>query len=122
MPLQSPETDEMLATDRKSSSFSMDRLLKPVHQWIWSDPHRRLQKLLRFSETETDGGRDLLRAAELTTDPLLRRLYLVHAADETRHGVLFKRRAAAMLRTMERRRRSDAQSEWLAPAGHGLDD
>ncbi len=45
----------------------MDRLLKPVHRWIWRDRERRVQKLLRFSETETDGGRDLLRAAELCT-------------------------------------------------------
>ena len=57
----------------------MDRLLKPVHRWIWHDPERRVQKLLRFSETETDGGRDLLRAAELTSDPLLRWLYLALA-------------------------------------------
>src|SRR5438477_12573008 len=87
----------MLAVDRKSSLLSMDRLLTPVHRWIWRDPERRVQKLLRFSETETNGGRDLLRAAELTSDPLLRRLYLLHAADEQRHGVLFRRRAAALL-------------------------
>ena len=40
----------MLATDRKSSFFSMDRLLKPVHHRIWSNPERCVQKLLRFSE------------------------------------------------------------------------
>ena len=44
----------MLATDRKSSFFSMNRLLKPVHHWIWSDPEQRVQKLLRFSEIEAD--------------------------------------------------------------------
>src|SRR5438046_1261687 len=43
--------------------FHMDRLLKPVYRWIWRHPGRRVQELLRFSETETDGGRDLLRAA-----------------------------------------------------------
>jgi len=58
---------------------AFDRLLTPGHRWIWRDYGRRLQKLLRFGETETDGGRDLLRAAEVTSDPLLRRLYLVHA-------------------------------------------
>ena len=74
-----------------------------------------MQKLLRFSETETDGGRDLLRAAELTADPLLRRLYLLHATDEQRHGVLFRRRAVEC-------------GALEAPAwpghsmGHGLDD
>ncbi|HEV8435392.1 MAG TPA: ferritin-like domain-containing protein [Thermoanaerobaculia bacterium] len=100
----------------------MDRLLKPVHHWIWSDPERRVQKLLRFSETETDGGRDLLRAAELTSDPLLRRLYLVHAADEQRHGVLFRRRAAALLHATGANGRTASGAEWLPAAGHGLDD
>lgn len=99
-----------------SSVAALDRLLAPVHRWIWRDHDRRVQKLLRFSETETDGGRDLLRAAELTSDPLLRRLYLVHATDEQRHGILFRRRAAAMSVTTQ------TTSEWLAPAGHGLDD
>ncbi len=77
-----------------------------------------MQKLLRFGDTETDGGRDLLRAAELTRDPLLRRLYLVHAVDEQRHGTLFRRRAAAMLASGTIAR----QDETPAPAGHGLDD
>src|SRR5215813_8764594 len=44
---------------------AFDRMLTPVHRWIWRDTDRRVQKLLRFSETETDGGRDILRAAEL---------------------------------------------------------
>ena len=67
-----------------------DRLLSPIHWWIWRDESRRVQKLLRFGETETDGGRDLLRAAEVTRDPLLRRLYLEHAIDELHHGDLFR--------------------------------
>jgi rubrerythrin len=105
-----------------SSAAALDRLLAPVHRWIWRDHGRRVQKLLRFSETETDGGRDLLRAAELTSDPLLRRLYLVHATDEQRHGILFRRRAAAMLHASAAGETVDAGAEWLAPAGHGLDD
>jgi len=76
-----------------------------------------VQKLLRFGETETDGGRDLLRAAELTRDPLLRRLYLVHAVDEQRHGTLFRRRAAAMLASGTFVPPTD-----VTPSGHGLDD
>jgi hypothetical protein len=99
-------------------SAAFDRLLAPVHHWIWRNPERRVQKLLRFGDTETDGGRDLLRAAELTRDPLLRRLYLVHAVDEQRHGTLFRRRAAAMLASGTIAR----QDETPAPAGHGLDD
>ena len=99
-----------------------DRLLAPVHRWIWRDGRRRVQKLLRFGETETDGGRDILRAAELTSDPLLRRLYLVHAIDELRHGVLFRRRAASMLPTLPSDSKPGFQGDWLAPGGHGLDD
>jgi len=79
-----------------------------------------VQKLLRFGETETDGGRDLLRAAELTRDPLLRRLYLVHAVDEQRHGTLFRRRAAAMLTSGAATHATGVEP--AAPAGHGLDD
>src|SRR5260370_27502616 len=76
---------------------AFDRMLRPVHRWIWRDAERRVQKLLRFSETETDGGRDILRAAEVTSDPLLRRLYLEHAIDELRHEVLFRQRAGTVL-------------------------
>jgi hypothetical protein len=97
-------------------------MLTPVHRWIWSDTGRRVQKLLRFSETETDGGRDILRAAEFTSDPLLRRLYLEHAIDEFRHGVLFRHRAAALLKVSPSRFNPGFQGDWLAPGGHGFDD
>jgi hypothetical protein len=99
-----------------------DRMLTPVHRWIWRDAERRVQKLLRFGETETDGGRDILRAAETTTDPLLRRLFLVHAIDEHRHGDLFRRRGAALLHALPPRSRPKFQADWIAPGGHGLDD
>jgi len=101
---------------------AFDRMLTPVHRWIWSDTDRRVQKLLRFGETETDGGRDILRAAEVTSDPLLRRLYLEHAIDEFRHGVLFRHRAAELLRASRSRTNIGFQGDWLAPGGHGLDD
>src|SRR2546430_11893156 len=76
---------------------TFDRLLKPVHSWIWGNVERRVQKLLRFSEIEIDGGRDILRAAELTSDPLFRRLYLEHAIDEVRPGLIFCPRAGSVL-------------------------
>jgi hypothetical protein len=101
---------------------TFDRLLTPLHRWIWNDADRRVQKLLRFSETETDGGRDILRAAELTSDPLLRRLYLEHAIDEFRHGVLFRHRAAGLLKVFQSGSNHGFQGDWLAPGGHGLDD
>jgi hypothetical protein len=101
---------------------ALDRMLTPVHRWIWGDAERRVEKLLRFGETETDGGRDILRAAETTSDPLLRRLYLVHAIDEHRHGELFRKRGSALLHALPRHAKPTFQADWLAPGGHGLDD
>src|SRR5438034_10173647 len=99
----------------------LDTLLRPVHQWVWGDFDRRVRKLLAFAEVETDGGRDILRAAELTPDPLLRRLYLEHAIDELHHGVLFRERGAALLRVRAARSASLFNGNPL-PGGHGLDD
>ena len=99
----------------------LDRVLKPLHRWVWSDPNRRARKLLRFSETETDGGRDLARAAELTRDPSLRRLYLRHADDEARHAVLFRVRGRELLATLPHRREA-LEANWLTPGERGLDD
>lgn len=99
----------------------LDRMLRPVHKWIWSDFDRRVRKLLLFAEVETDGGRDILRAAEVTPDPLLRRLYLEHAIDELRHGDLFRERGAALLQSTGPRHRTFFSGTPL-PGGHGLDD
>jgi rubrerythrin len=99
----------------------LDRLLRPVHRWVWRDVDRRLRKLLTFADVETDGGRDILRAAEVTPDPLLRRLYLEHAIDELRHGVLFRERGVALLRAQPARRAPFFSGNPL-PGGHGLDD
>jgi rubrerythrin len=79
-----------------------------------------VRKLLAFAEVETDGGRDILRAAELTPDPLLRRLYLEHAIDELRHGDLFRERGAALLKA--RPPRATLFNGTPLPGGHGLDD
>jgi hypothetical protein len=95
-------------------------MLRPVHRWIWSDQDRRVRKLLAFAEVETGGGRDILRAAELTPDPLLRRLYLEHAIDELHHGVLFRERGTALAR--QRRLASGGNGGDPLPGGHGLDD
>jgi rubrerythrin len=105
--------------DVRPSAF--DRALQPLHSWIWRDPHRRARKLLRFADTEREGGRDLARAAELTRDALLRRLYLRHAEDEFRHAALFGARARALLRVLPRR--ADVfEANWFAPGERGLDD
>jgi len=112
----------MRSSRLQAQATLFDRLLKPVHRWIWGDVERRVQKLLRFGETEIDGGRDILRAAELTSDPLLRRLYLEHAIDEFRHGLLFRNRAGSVLRELGVRSKPAVEIDWLAPSGHGLDD
>ena len=96
-------------------------LLRPLHRWVWGDFDRRVRKLLAFAEVETDGGRDILRAAEVTPDPLLRRLYLEHAIDELRHGDLFRQRGADLLRTRSIRANTLFNGSPL-PGGHGLDD
>jgi rubrerythrin len=96
-------------------------MLRPIHRWVWSDFDRRVRKLLLFGEVETDGGRDILRAAEVTPDPLLRRLYLEHAIDELHHGELFRERGATLLRTRSARLKGLFNGTPL-PGGHGLDD
>src|SRR5947208_2467615 len=99
----------------------LDRLMRPIHEWVWADADRRLRKLLTFADVETDGGRDILRAAEVTTDPLLRRLYLEHAIDELHHGDLFRERGAALFRARRGARHVLLSGNPL-PGGHGLDD
>ena len=106
---------------RPTMASPLDTLLRPVHQWVWGDFDRRVRKLLAFAEVETDGGRDILRAAELTPDPLLRRLYLEHAIDELHHGDLFRDRGTALLRTRAKRSKTVFNGSPL-PGGHGLDD
>ena len=99
---------------------TFDLLLKPLHRWVWTDAHRRARKLLRFAETEASGGRDLSRAAELTGDPSLRRLFLRHAEDEQRHADLFRQRGRELLSASPRH--SLFEANWLAPGERGLDD
>ena len=93
-----------------------------LHRWIWQDPERCARKLLTFAETEADGGRDLVRAAELTQDPLLRRLFTVHAVEERRHAELFRNRGSALLRGLRDRSATALQLNWMTPGERGLDD
>ena len=99
----------------------VDRMLRPVHRWVWGDFDRRVRKLIAFAQVEGDGGRDILRAAEVTPDPLLRRLYLEHAIDELRHADLFRERGAALLQLRSTRSKGLFNATPL-PGGHGLDD
>jgi hypothetical protein len=110
------------ARGRVFRAAGLDRLLRPIHRWVWSDPHRRAKKLMRFAETEADGGRDIARAAELTGDALLRRLYLRHAMDEQRHAGLFRARGRAIYASLAAAPGSTFEGNWLAPGERGLDD
>jgi hypothetical protein len=99
----------------------VDRMLRPVHRWVWGDFDRRVRKLIAFAQVEGDGGRDILRAAEVTPDPLLRRLDLEHAIDELRHADLFRKRGAALVQLRSTRAGALSDTSPL-PGGHGLDD
>src|SRR3954464_5780492 len=79
-------------------SAPLDRLLRPLHKWVWRDHDRRVRKLLIFGDVETDGGRDILRASQVTPVPLPGRLSRASAIDELHHGVLFRERGEALLR------------------------
>lgn len=104
----------------RAAPSRLDRLLRPLHRWVWADARRRGRKLLRFSATEADGGRDICRAAELTRDSGLRRLYLRHAEDERRHAGFFAQRARALLSA--HRGEQGFEANWLSPGERGLDD
>jgi rubrerythrin len=91
-----------------------------LQRLVWADGRRRARLLMRFSEVEVDGGKDLVRAAEATGDPLLRKLFLRHARDEAHHAALFRRRALELLQVNGGAGRATPQ--WLAPGERGLDD
>jgi rubrerythrin len=97
-------------------------MMQSLHRFVWRDAGRRARKLLDFAQTEADGGRDLIRAAELTQDPVLRRLYTVHAADEERHAQLFRARGTALLRALPDPALAKPGMNWVAPGERGLDD
>jgi rubrerythrin len=92
-----------------------------LHHFAWRHPDRRARLLLRFAEVEADGGRDLVRAAELTSDARLRLLFLRHALDEQRHADLFRQRGLEIVRSRPRAA-GKRSAEWMAPGERGLDD
>jgi rubrerythrin len=96
--------------------------LRPAQYLIWRSLALRARNLLRFAETEADGGRDLVRAAEVTGDPILRRLFIFHAKDEQRHAELFRERGVSLLRTLPAASRPGIETHWLTPGERGLDD
>lgn len=103
---------------RRAKPSLGDRLLRPLHRWVWDDPGRRARKLLAFALTEAAGGRDLARAAELTKDGILRRLYLRHARDEQNHADIFTARGQALLGE-HGAGGGRLELNWLAPGERG---
>lgn len=97
-------------------------VMRPFYRAVWANPERRARKLLEFAEVEADGGRDLVRAAELTRDPVLRRRFLAHARDEARHAELFRARGIALSAAHPPDANRISAGDWLAPGERGLDD
>ncbi len=79
-------------------SFADSLLIRLRQRGVWSDPGRKYRTLLSFSETEADGGNDLVRAGRRISDAELRKHIERHSNDEVRHADLFRRRAAEVAR------------------------
>ena len=56
----------------------------------WRNDTQLARRLEGFAATEAGSALDMLKAAELTTDPKLRRLFFRHATDEARHALMFR--------------------------------
>ncbi len=98
------------------------RFLRPLYRAVWADPARRARKLLQFAEVEADGSRDLVRAAELTDDPRLRREFLHHARDEARHASIFRARGMALRAALGGLHGGAMLPDWIAPGERRLDE
>ncbi len=60
---------------------------------LWQDPVRKIRTLESFAQTEIDGGENIALAAKYVVDKKLKKHFLRHAAEEIRHGQLFRQRA-----------------------------
>jgi hypothetical protein len=98
------------------------RMLRPLYRVVWAHPARRARKLLQFAEVEADGSRDLVRAAELTPDPMLRREFLHHARDEARHASIFRARGLALRVDFDRAGGGLLLPDWVAPGERRLEE
>lgn len=87
-------------------SSLMVRLVAPL---VWRSDVKIAAKLEGFAATEAGSALDMLKAAELTDDPALRRLFFRHALDEARHAQLFR---AAARRIDPRGRDAGGASEY----------
>lgn len=83
---------------RIESGIPWGDLFAVLATWValrlaWRTPRRIAERLEGFAATEAGSALDMLKAAELESDPRLRKLFFRHALDEARHAQLF--RAAA---------------------------
>jgi hypothetical protein len=88
----------MIADASFSSLQILLRLLAPL---VWRSERRIAAKLDGFASTEAGSALDMLKAAELTEDPKLRRLFFRHAMDEARHAQMFRLAARDVLLRIE---------------------
>ena len=122
--LQDNPPRQTAATTTKGAGHFADLVgvvLRPLHRFVWANPERRARKLLQFAEVEAAGGRDLVRAAELTADPVLRDRYLRHARDEARHADMFQAQGRALRGKLREGDADGALDEWIAPGERGID-
>ena len=62
----------------------------------WRNDRALAEHLRGFSATEAGSALDMLKAAELETDPKLQKQFFRHALDEARHAELFRRAASEL--------------------------
>lgn len=72
-------------------------LLRLAAPLAWRDDEKIATKLMGFAATEQGSALDMIRAAELTDDPTLRRLFFRHGMDEARHAQRFRDVARQLL-------------------------
>lgn len=73
-----------------AASSPFEFFLRLVAPFVWRSQIKIAAKLDSFASTEAGSALDMLKAAELTDDPKLRRLFFRHAMDEARHAQLFR--------------------------------
>ncbi len=78
-------------------AYPYEALLRLVAPLVWRNDAKIAAKLEGFAATEAGSALDMLKAAELTDDPKLRRLFFRHALDEARHAQAFRVAARRML-------------------------
>jgi rubrerythrin len=84
------------------ASTSLQLFVRFVAPFVWRNERKVAAKLDGFASTEAGSALDMLKAAELTEDPKLRRLFFRHAMDEARHAQMFRNAARDILPAHER--------------------